>query len=65
MFVPTPTREFGWSVEDFEAAKRWAKTQDNPDNPNQSLWDSIAGTDWDESSYIVAKVTTHMSPLLI
>ena len=64
MFVPTPTREFSWSVEDFEAAKRWAKIQDSPDNPSESLWDSIAGTGWDESSYILAKVNNHIRPLL-
>ncbi len=35
-FVSTPTREFGWSVKDFKAAEKWAKTQDDPDFTNQS-----------------------------
>lgn len=64
MFVPTPTREFSWSVRDFEAAKRWAKTQTDPNNPKQSLWAAVAGSGWDESAYILAKINEHVRPLL-
>ena len=38
-FVPTPTVPFTWSVEDFEAARKYAKTQPHPENNNQSLWE--------------------------
>jgi len=62
-FVATPTREFGWSVADFEAAKKWAKTQDDPDFPKQSLWDACYPTR-NESSYILAKINNYLRPLL-
>lgn len=62
-FVPTPTKEFGWSVNDFEAAKKWAKTQDNPNNPKQSLWDSCY-PNRNDSSYVLAKINDHLRPFL-
>ncbi len=56
MFVPYPTKKFGWSVEDFEAAKKWAKTQEDPTNSGRSLWEYANGSRWEESSYILAKI---------
>lgn len=64
IFVPTPTKEFGWSVQDFEAAKRWAKTQTDPNNPKQSLWSSATSSGWNESVYILAKINNHIRHLL-
>lgn len=63
-FVPTPKKEFGWSVEDFEAAKRWAKTQNDPKNPKLSLWDTASSSNWNESSYILAKINDHLRTVL-
>ena len=62
-FVATPTREFGWSVADFEAAKKWAKTQDDPDSQDQALWDACYPTR-NESSYVLAKINNYLRPLL-
>tara|TARA_B100000900_G_scaffold324934_1_gene284646 strand:+ start:297 stop:533 length:237 start_codon:yes stop_codon:yes gene_type:complete len=62
-FTPLPTKEFSWSVEDFEAAKKWAKTQDDPDFPKQSLWEACYGNR-NESSYVLAKINNHLRTLL-
>jgi hypothetical protein len=57
-FTKTPTDPFTWTVKDFEAAKRWAKSQPDPENPARSLWDSIP--DRDDSSYILAKINKEL-----
>lgn len=41
MFTTTPEKGFEWSVEDFNRARRWAKSEQDPDNPNRSLWDRV------------------------
>lgn len=38
-FVKKPLKPFTWTVEDFRKAKRWAKTQRDPENTKRSLWD--------------------------
>lgn len=38
-FVKKPTREFTWTVEDFELAKKWAKSKPHPFKSNKTLWD--------------------------
>lgn len=60
IFVPTPTREFTWSVEDFEAAKRWAKTQPHPENNKLSLWEYAQRSSFDDSSYILARINENI-----
>ncbi len=39
MFVEKPKEHFLWTVKDFRKAKKWAKTQKDPENPKRSLWD--------------------------
>ena len=56
-FTPTPTVPFTWSVEDFEAAKRWAKSQPHPDAPQLSLWDKVNGENRrQDSAYTLAAI---------
>jgi hypothetical protein len=59
-FVPTPTVPFTWSVEDFEAARKYAKTQPHPENNNQSLWEYAQRSSFDDSSYILARINEHL-----
>ncbi|MBD45029.1 MAG: hypothetical protein CMC65_07400 [Flavobacteriaceae bacterium] len=59
-FVPTPTVPFTWSVEDFEAAKKYAKTQPHPENNKQSLWEYAQRSSFDDSSYILARINEHL-----
>ena len=60
-FVPTPTVPFTWSVEDFEAARKYAKTQPHPENDNQSLWEYAQRSSFDDSSYILARINEHLN----
>ena len=60
MFVPAPTKKFTWSVEDFEAAKRWSKTQPHPENDKLSLWEYACRSSFDDSSYILARINEHI-----
>lgn len=60
-FVPTPTVPFTWSVEDFEAARKYAKTQPHPENNNQSLWEYAQRSSFDDSSYILARINEHLN----
>lgn len=41
IFTKKPTIPLTWSVEDFQRAKAWAKTQPHPNNPRLSYWDYI------------------------
>ena len=59
-FVPTPTVPFTWSVEDFEAARKYAKTQPHTENNNQSLWEYAQRSSFDDSSYILARINEHL-----
>jgi hypothetical protein len=38
-FVKKPEKKLSWTVEDFEKGKKWARTVQDPDNLNQSLWE--------------------------
>ena len=49
-------REFTWTVEDFEAAKKWAKCHPDPDNPSRTLWERAYSPNWNESAYILAEI---------
>jgi hypothetical protein len=60
-FVPTPIVPFTWSVEDFEAARKYAKTQPHPENNNQSLWEYAQRSSFDDSSYILARINEHLN----
>jgi|TARA_B110000444_G_scaffold257695_1_gene296742 hypothetical protein len=61
-FIATPTRDFTWTVEDFKAAEKWARTQDDPENTSQSLWDACYPSR-EETSYILAKINNHLRTL--
>ena len=64
LFTDTPTRLYTWSVGDFRSARRWAKSQPDPDNKNQSLWDKVNKSGWYESEYILSKVNDHLKHIL-
>jgi len=38
-FVQNPTRKLTWSVEDYELAKKWSKSQKHPYLKLKTLWD--------------------------
>lgn len=38
-FVQKPTRKLTWSVEDYELAKKWSKSQKHPYLKLKTLWD--------------------------
>jgi hypothetical protein len=38
-FVQKPTRKLTWSVEDYEFAKKWSKSQKHPYLKLKTLWD--------------------------
>jgi hypothetical protein len=61
LFVSTPIAPYTWSVEDFEAAKKWAKTQSHPTDSKRSLWDYANQSSFDDSSYILARVNEHLT----
>tara|TARA_R110000744_G_scaffold79110_2_gene155553 strand:- start:4622 stop:4882 length:261 start_codon:yes stop_codon:yes gene_type:complete len=56
LLTKTPEREFTWTVEDFEAAKKWAKCHPDPDNPSRTLWERAYSPNWNESAYILAEI---------
>lgn len=58
-FVKVPESGFSWSVEDFENAKKWAKAQDDPDNPKRSLWKKIYSPRKD-SVDILSEINTYL-----
>lgn len=39
LFVQKPTRKLTWSVEDYELAKKWSKSQKHPYLKLKTLWD--------------------------
>jgi len=59
-FVNDPVEPYTWTVEDFEAAKKWAKSQPDPENKNQSIWDRAYKSGWNESAYILAEINRHL-----
>ena len=56
LFTKTPEREFTWTVEDFEAAKKWAKSQPDPEDPSRTLWERAYVSNWNESAYILSEI---------
>ena len=56
LFTKTPEREFAWTVEDFEAAKAWAKSQPDPEDPSRTLWEKAYASNWNESAHILAEI---------
>lgn len=52
VFTSKPEAGFLWSVEDFEAAKKWAKSQDYPENPRISLWEGVSSISADSTEII-------------
>jgi hypothetical protein len=39
LFIQKPTRKLTWSVEDYEFAKKWSKSQKHPYLKLKTLWD--------------------------
>jgi|SaaInlV_125m_DNA_1040241.scaffolds.fasta_scaffold77629_3 hypothetical protein len=56
LFVKSPEKEFTWTVEDFEAAKKWAKSNPDPDDPSRTIWERAYASNWNESAYILAEI---------
>ena len=53
LFTPEYEEPFGWSPEDFNKARRWARNQPHPkfpDHPRMSLWDYVSNN-WIDSEY--------------
>ena len=47
LFTPEYEEPFGWSPEDFNKARRWARNQPHPkfpDHPKMSLWDHVSNS---------------------
>jgi|TARA_Y100000389_G_scaffold87099_1_gene83706 hypothetical protein len=40
-FLPKHEGPFGWSPEEFQKARRWAKSHPHPTVPQLSLWDFV------------------------
>ncbi len=64
MFVKTPTSLFRWCPEDWEAAKKYAKTQPHPENDRESLWEYAQKSSFDDSSYVLARINEHLEEKL-
>ena len=56
LFVKSPEKEFTWTVEDFEAAKKWAKSHQDPDDPSRTIWERAYASNRNESAYILAEI---------
>ena len=39
LFVKRPTKKLLWNTDDYEMAKKWAKTQPHPFKKGKTLWD--------------------------
>ena len=52
MILPTPKRVLTWSVKDFNIAKSYLKRLDNPENPENSMWDKL-NNPWNDSVHIL------------
>ena len=56
LFTKTPQKQFTWTVEDFEAAKKWAKCHPDPDDPSRTLWERAYSHHWNDSAHILAEI---------
>ena len=56
LFTKTPQKQFTWTVEDFEAAKKWAKCHPDPDDPSRTLWERAYSHNWNDSAHILAEI---------
>lgn len=63
MFVKTPTTPFRWYPEDWESAKKYAKTQPHPENDKESLWEYVQKSPLDDSSYVLARINEYLEEL--
>ena len=54
LFIQKPTRKLTWSVEDYEFAKKWSKSQKHPYLKLKTLWDYCE--DRYESVYTIQNV---------
>jgi hypothetical protein len=50
-FIKRPTKKLTWSYENYEWAKKWARTQPHPFKKNLTLWDFVY--DKNESTYTI------------
>lgn len=53
-FVQKPNRKLSWSVDDYNLAKKWSKTQKHPTLKFKTLWDYCE--DRYESVYTIQNV---------
>ena len=63
MFVKTPTKPFIWHPEDWEAAKKYAKSQPHPENDKESLWEYAQKSPLDDSSYVLSRINEYLEKL--
>ena len=63
MFVKTPTKQFIWHPEDWEAAKKYAKSQPHPENDKESLWEYAQKSPLDDSSYVLSRINEYLEKL--
>lgn len=54
LFTENPTEGFSWTIEDFEKAKKWAKSKPHPFTPKKTLWDYCE--DRDDSVYTLHNI---------
>jgi hypothetical protein len=64
LFTKRPKHKLAWTVEDFQAAKKWAKTQPHPRDPKLTYWDYL-NSPWHDSVEILAAVNQilHVDPM--
>ena len=63
MFVRTPTKPFIWHPEDWETAKKYAKSQPHPENDKESLWEYAQKSPLDDSSYVLSRINEYLEKL--
>jgi len=59
LFVKKPNRKLTWTVEDYELAKKWSKSQKHPYLKLKTLWDYCE--DRYESVYTIQNVNNFIN----
>jgi|LauGreDrversion4_2_1035121.scaffolds.fasta_scaffold276648_3 hypothetical protein len=59
LFIKEPNECFGWSVEDFNKAKRYCKYKNHPASKKLTLWDYIYNQQ-DDSVWTLHKLNTYL-----
>ena len=59
LFIREPKQCFGWSVKDFNSAKRYCKYKNHPVSKDLTLWDFIYNQQ-DDSVWTLHKLNTYL-----